>query len=54
MINNGIPKPEKQATPIIPLEDDYYLGKNPIDSSSILLKKRTINMNKICSLPELQ
>ena len=24
MINSGIPKPEKQATTIIPLENDHY------------------------------
>ena len=28
MIFSGIPTPEKQATPIIPLENDYYSRKN--------------------------
>ena len=54
MINSGIPTPEKQATPIVTLENDPYSRKKPTDSSSTLLRKGTSGMKQLSSFTKLQ
>ena len=51
MIRIGIPIPEKQATPIIPLERDSYSRKK---SSPTFSRKGTSEMKKISSFIDLQ
>ena len=51
MIHSGIPTLEKQATPIIPLENHSYSRKKPTDSSSTFLRKGTSRMKKLSSFP---
>ena len=54
-IHSLMPTPGKHATPIIPLESDYYSRRYPPTySSSTLLITVTIKMKKVGSLPGLQ
>ena len=54
MIFSGIPTPEEKETPIIPFKNDSNSRKNPIDSSSTFLRKKTSGMKKISSFSGLQ
>ena len=45
-INSGIPTPDKNKIPIIPLgNDSYSIKKNPTDSSDNSFRTETISMH---------
>ena len=54
MICSRIPTPEKQATPIIPLKNDYNHRKDTNIFIFKFIKERTSGMEKLSSLTSLQ